>query len=143
MVTDQVLPILEKLRPARPAVEMRMVRVAGVGESAVEELIGEQLLALDLETGRTHQIRVHLKSLGHPLVGDPVYGEARWKGLPRQVQGPLAAFPRPALHAWRLAFRHPATDEALAFEAPVPADLERLWEETTGTKLPALPGVEG
>ncbi|HEY8022820.1 MAG TPA: RluA family pseudouridine synthase [Thermoanaerobaculia bacterium] len=100
---------------------------------------GISLLALDLETGRTHQIRVHLKSLGYPLVGDPVYGEARWKGLPRRVQGPLGAFPRPALHAWRLAFRHPTSGEPMAFEAPVPADLERLWEETTKTGFPPLP----
>jgi len=100
---------------------------------------GIALLALDFETGRTHQIRVHLKSLGHPLVGDPVYGEARFRGLPRKVQGPLAAFPRPALHAWRLAFRHPATAEPMAFEAPVPDDLAALWTEATGTALPPLP----
>ena len=100
---------------------------------------GIALLALDLLTGRTHQIRVHLKSLGHPLVGDPVYGEARWKGLPRKIQGPLADFPRPALHAWRLAFRHPRTGEPMAFEAPAPADLADLWKAVTGTELPKLP----
>ncbi len=100
---------------------------------------GIALLALDLETGRTHQIRVHLKSIGHPLVGDPVYGEARFRGLPKQVQGPLAAFPRPALHAWRLAFHHPRTAEPMAFEALVPADLQSLWNEVAGTPFPPLP----
>jgi 23S rRNA pseudouridine1911/1915/1917 synthase len=93
---------------------------------------GISLLEMDLATGRTHQIRVHLKHIGHPLVGDPVYGEARWKGLPRPVQAPLRDFPRPALHAWRIAFRHPATDELLRFEAPVPEDLRELWERVTG-----------
>ncbi|HSI15567.1 MAG TPA: competence/damage-inducible protein A [Chthoniobacter sp.] len=71
MVTEQVLPILEKLRPARPAVEMRMVRVAGVGESAVEELIGEQLLALDLELGYCARPgEVDVRTIGHPSVLD-------------------------------------------------------------------------
>jgi 23S rRNA pseudouridine1911/1915/1917 synthase len=100
---------------------------------------GISLLELDLATGRTHQIRVHLKHLGHPLAGDPVYGEARWKGLPRAQQGALRDFPRPALHAWKLAFRHPATAEPLAFEAPVPADLVELWEKVVGREL-AVPG---
>ena len=96
---------------------------------------GISLLELDLATGRTHQIRVHLKHIGHPLVGDPVYGEARWKGLPRAQQAALRDFPRPALHAWRLAFRHPVTDEPLAFAAAAPADLEELWEKVAGGAL--------
>ncbi len=100
---------------------------------------GISLLEMDLATGRTHQIRVHLKHLGHPLVGDPVYGEARWKGLPRPVQAPLRDFPRPALHAWRIAFRHPATEELLRFEAPVPEDLRSLWETVTARAFPAFP----
>jgi 23S rRNA pseudouridine1911/1915/1917 synthase len=100
---------------------------------------GISLLELDLATGRTHQIRVHLKHLGHPLAGDPVYGEARWKGLPRAQQAALRDFPRPALHAWKLAFHHPATDEPLAFEAPVPPDLEDLWEKGTASAFPLQP----
>jgi 23S rRNA pseudouridine1911/1915/1917 synthase len=114
-------------------------RPATTGYTTVATASGIALLALDLETGRTHQIRVHLKSLGHPLVGDPVYGEARWKALPRPVQAPLRDFPRPALHAWRLAFRHPTTGEPLAFEAAVPADLKELWEGVTGTGFPPIP----
>lgn len=88
-------------------------------------------LELGLETGRTHQIRVHLKAIGHPLVGDPVYGEARWRGLEQRFRRPLRDFPRPALHAWRLAFAHPATGERVAFEAALPEDMERLWRELT------------
>jgi 23S rRNA pseudouridine1911/1915/1917 synthase len=102
---------------------------------------GLSLLELDLATGRTHQIRVHLKHVGHPLVGDPVYGEARWKGFPRPVQAPLRDFPRPALHAWRLAFQHPGTGEPLACEAPVPEDLRALWERVAGAPFPNVDGA--
>jgi len=72
-------------------------------------------------------------------VGDPVYGEARWKGLPRPVQTSLRDFPRPALHAWKLAFRHPRTGKILRFEAPVPADVRGLWREVTLTSWPPTP----
>lgn len=103
---------------------------------------GISLVELDLKTGRTHQIRVHLKSLGHPLIGDPVYGEARWRALPRPVQAPLRDFPRSALHAWRLAFAHPVTGERLELEAPVPADLRDLWASVTRESFPSLPAEE-
>jgi 23S rRNA pseudouridine1911/1915/1917 synthase len=103
-------------------------RPARTGYRTLAVRAGLARLELDLATGRTHQIRVHLKHVGHPLVGDPVYGEARWKGLPRPVQAFLRDFPRPALHAWRLAFRHPADDRPLSFEAPVPQDFRELWE---------------
>jgi 23S rRNA pseudouridine1911/1915/1917 synthase len=115
-------------------------RPAVTGYRTLEAAAGISLLELDLATGRTHQIRVHLKHVGHPLVGDPVYGEARWKGLPRSLQAPLKEFPRPALHAWRLAFRHPATGEPVAFAAPVPADFRGLWEGVTGRDLPGSVG---
>jgi len=103
--------------------------------SATAGIAGVSLVELDLHTGRTHQIRVHMKHLGHPLVGDPVYGEARWKALPRPLQPILRDFPRPALHAWRLSFRHPTDDRPLAFEAPVPEDLRTLWERVTGRAI--------
>ena len=93
---------------------------------------GVSRLEIGLETGRTHQIRVHLKAAGHPLVGDPTYGEARWKGLPGPLRRPLKTFPRPALHAWRLAFTHPSTGDRLEVEAPVPEDMCRLWREISG-----------
>lgn len=70
-----------------------------------------------LHTGRTHQIRVHMASIGHPLVADAVYGG-----------NPLWGMQRQALHAFRLAFSHPVTGEALAFEAPVPPDFEDLLD---------------
>lgn len=97
---------------------------------------GIALVEVELGTGRTHQIRVHLKDAGHPLVGDPTYGEARWKALPKKVQPVLSGFDRPALHAWKLAFDHPAGTGRVAFTAPVPGDLVDLWQKATGTGWP-------
>jgi 23S rRNA pseudouridine1911/1915/1917 synthase len=94
------------------------------------------LLELGLETGRTHQIRVPLKAAGHPLVGDPVYGEARYKGLQAPARHTLAAFPRPALHAWRLVCRHPASGATLDLEAAPPNDLLELWTSVTRSEWP-------
>ena len=103
---------------------------------------GAALVELSIETGRTHQIRVHMKHARHPLIGDPVYGESRWKGLPgSRAQAALRTFPRPALHAWRLAFEHPGTGERVAYEAPVPDDLRQLWEGVGG-EWPAPDGKE-
>jgi 23S rRNA pseudouridine1911/1915/1917 synthase len=101
---------------------------------------GVALLEVGLGTGRTHQIRVHLKSLGHPLVGDPVYGEARHRGLPRAAQAPLRDFPRPALHAWRLALPEGmlGSQAPRRYEAPPPVDLLDLWQAVTGTAFPRL-----
>ncbi|MEM9552966.1 MAG: RluA family pseudouridine synthase [Acidobacteriota bacterium] len=96
------------------------------------------LLAVDLDTGRTHQIRVHLKSIGHPLVGDPVYGEARWRGVHGPARAALRAFARPALHAARLGFAHPRDGRRVVVEAPVPADLRELWHTLAGRPVPPL-----
>ena len=113
-------------------------RPATTGYRVLESAAGISLLQIELATGRTHQIRVHLKDLGHPLVGDPTYGEARWKGLPKSVKKPLSDFPRPALHAWQLAFEHPQSERRISFEAPVPEDLVSLWVEVTGQSLEGL-----
>jgi 23S rRNA pseudouridine1911/1915/1917 synthase len=90
---------------------------------------GVALLECRLATGRTHQIRVHLSASGHPVVGDPVYLR-RVPATARLVSEParsrLLDFPRQALHAARLGFRHPRTGEALSFETPVPADFGDL-----------------
>lgn len=74
-------------------------------------------LRCTLHTGRTHQIRVHLASIGHPLVADELYGGAAAAGMGRQ-----------ALHAWRLAFTHPVTNETLVFQAPLPQDLRHALQ---------------
>jgi 23S rRNA pseudouridine1911/1915/1917 synthase len=115
-------------------------RPARTGCRTLAARAGIALLELDLATGRTHQIRVHLKSIGHPLLGDPVYGEARHRGLARPLQAPLRDFPRPALHAWRLALPPAATGGGrLHATAPVPLDLRALWQAVTGTPFPELP----
>ena len=91
--------------------------------------VGLSLLRCRLATGRTHQIRVHLAARGWPLVGDPVYGEPKWPGIVDPLlAATLRAFPRQALHAWRVAFTHPITRARLTMEAPVPRDLEALLE---------------
>jgi 23S rRNA pseudouridine1911/1915/1917 synthase len=103
-----------------PVQRTRMAVVAS-GKHAVthyrvrERYAAHTLLECDLETGRTHQIRVHLASIGHPLEGDPVYGGRGARRLPRQ-----------ALHAWKLAFVHPGTGKMVRFTAPPPDDFEAL-----------------
>ncbi|MCG7504541.1 RluA family pseudouridine synthase [Mesorhizobium retamae] len=103
----------------------------------VEERFGEEqdkfaaasLVECRLETGRTHQIRVHMAHIGHPLVGDPDYGQAfRTKAnrLPEPLKSEVAAFPRQALHARLLEFSHPDTHLTMRFEAPMPGDMEVL-----------------
>ena len=89
------------------------------------------LLACRLETGRTHQIRVHLASIGHPLMGDEVYGPGfRTKSalLPQPAQGALAALGRQALHAYMLSIGHPITGKILRFRSELPLDLARLHD---------------
>jgi 23S rRNA pseudouridine1911/1915/1917 synthase len=83
-----------------------------------QALPGTTLLRVRLETGRTHQIRVHLQAIGHPVVGDPLYGAGLTLGLPRQF-----------LHAARLAFDHPRSGERVEVTSPLPADLARALPE--------------
>lgn len=88
-----------------------------------------------LETGRTHQIRVHMAHVGHGLVGDPVYGGRRKlseTALGAQGVAACAGFPRQALHAATLGFNHPVTDEALSFSADLPDDLQQLLATLRG-----------
>ena len=87
------------------------------------------LVECRLETGRTHQIRVHMAHIGHPLIGDRDYGAAflsKANILPDPLKGMVSGFKRQALHAWLLAFRHPTTHILLRFEAPMPEDMAHL-----------------
>jgi 23S rRNA pseudouridine1911/1915/1917 synthase len=102
---------------------------------AVLETFGQHaaLLSCQLETGRTHQIRVHAAHIGHALIGDPVYGGHR--RLPQGVPGleAVKAFKRQALHAATLGFEHPVTSEHMQFESPLPHDMEELLQALRGS----------
>jgi 23S rRNA pseudouridine1911/1915/1917 synthase len=94
----------------------------------LERLEGCALLECRLETGRTHQVRVHLASIGHPLVGDPVYGRSssQLRPLLREL-----GFQRQALHAAVLGFVHPVSGERLSFTSELPADMVQLIDGAT------------
>jgi len=132
---DYLAVVYGRCRVARGTIDLRLRRdpsdrrkvVASSTEGAVSRTEFERLahsgvpatdvalLRCRLITGRTHQIRAHLSARGWPIVGDPVYGTST-----------LVAFPRQALHSWRLAFVHPVTMTPVSIEAPVPADMREL-----------------
>lgn len=115
---------------ARSAQNRKKVAVQAHGKRAVthyrtlERLNDAALVECRLETGRTHQVRVHMQSIGHALLGDPVYG--RSKGATRALLETLD-FRRQALHAQRLGFIHPVTQVAHAFESAMPGDMQELF----------------
>jgi 23S rRNA pseudouridine1911/1915/1917 synthase len=105
----------------------RFERIAQVAAPRV----GLSLLRCRLVTGRRHQIRVHLAARGWPIVGDPAYGEAGWsKVADVDLAAALQAFPRQALHAWRVSFIHPETRGRVVVKAPLPRDFEELLSVT-------------
>lgn len=105
-------------KPGAPA--LRVVRADGdeavTRYRVIERMEGFTLVGLELSTGRTHQIRVHLAHLGHPVVGDTQYGGPRIPPLQRQ-----------ALHAWKLSFEHPRTGAPMDLVAPLPADIDAVY----------------
>lgn len=119
-----------------PGDRKRMAVAARGGKAAITRYAVKRawgaavaLVECRLATGRTHQIRVHMAHIGHPLVGDPVYlrrTPAAARLLPEAPRNALLAFPRQALHAATLGFRHPVTGRDLTFESPLPADLLAL-----------------
>jgi len=115
-------------RTARPKASATAYRVA--------ERLGKLATRVELRprTGRTHQIRVHLAAIGHPLLGDPTYGGRKVKDLDRLT------IPRVMLHARTLGFRHPTTGRALEFVAPIPADMGALSQALR--EASRIPGVE-
>jgi 23S rRNA pseudouridine1911/1915/1917 synthase len=119
---------------ARSPHDRKKVAIVANGKRAVthyrtlEGLGAAALVECRLETGRTHQVRVHLSSIGHPLLGDPVYG--RTKGEHKAVLRTVLqahGFARQALHAARIGFIHPITRDFLAFDSPMPADMQELF----------------
>jgi 23S rRNA pseudouridine1911/1915/1917 synthase len=126
----------------------RMAVVRGGGKAArtnyrVLERYGDpdrpfaSLIECRLETGRTHQIRVHLAHIGHPLIGDPAYGRARTAPRPRtpaeaEAFAAVEGFRRQALHAFLLGFKHPTSQKCVRFESPWPADFAALVASLRG-----------
>ena len=117
-----------------PVDRKKMSARARRSREAVTRIIGAEhfgpaltLARVAIHTGRTHQIRVHLSAIGHPIVGDAVYG-----GIHRRVPGDLRAvarLDRPFLHAARLSFRHPADQRRLEFLSPLPDDLQEVLDD--------------
>jgi 23S rRNA pseudouridine1911/1915/1917 synthase len=125
-----------------PADRKKMSARARRSREAVTRIVGAEhfgpaltLARVAIHTGRTHQIRVHLSAIGHPIVGDAVYG-----GVRRRVPGDLRAvthLDRPFLHAARLSFRHPADQRRLEFQSPLPTDLQEVLDELRRRRSPA------
>ncbi len=116
--------------PARMSVTGIGGREAVTHFEVLERFGVASLLSVELETGRTHQIRVHLRFAAHPVLGDPVYGVtdyAEWK-LSDAARSALKNLHGQALHAERLGFVHPTTGEALTFTAPLPPDFQQALE---------------
>lgn len=135
---------IETLIGRSPRDRKKMAVLASGGKSAVTHYHSEALfqdgrfsaVVCKLETGRTHQIRVHLAHIGCPIIGDPVYGHPRRKHsnhLTTDVQEAVWRFPRQALHARAIGFIHPDSGEAMRFDAPCPADMEALRHILEGT----------
>lgn len=120
--------VIESSIGRHPKVRTKMAAIQGRGRSAyteyrtMEQFREFALLEVKIKTGRTHQIRVHLSSIGHPVVGDNVYGERSYKEFIRKFDEPNRYF----LHAAELRFAHPATGAPLEFHSPLPEQLQKF-----------------
>ncbi len=127
-------------RSTKDRLKMAVVRSGGK-EAITHYEVGEvfpprgevqaSLVTCFLETGRTHQIRVHMSHIGHPLIGDPEYGthfRTKLNRLPDEVRAVVEPFPRQALHAFHLGFVHPITEEEMEWDSDLPDDMETLIE---------------
>jgi 23S rRNA pseudouridine1911/1915/1917 synthase len=108
----------------RTRMSVRRGRSAHTDYRVLEELNGYSFLEVKIKTGRTHQIRVHLSAIGHPVVGDDVYGERTFKTFVKAFGDPGRYF----LHAAELRFTHPITGAVMEFRSPLPPDLQALLE---------------
>jgi 23S rRNA pseudouridine1911/1915/1917 synthase len=121
----------EKMHVCKPERGREAITHWQVLESFGHPVTLATLLECKLETGRTHQIRVHMSHIGHPLLGDNTYGTgfaSKSRLLGEEARDSLLKLHRQALHARSLAFEHPVTHEVMAFEAPIPDDIEALLE---------------
>jgi 23S rRNA pseudouridine1911/1915/1917 synthase len=118
----------------------RRARSAVTRVTRAEHYRGVSLLQVAIATGRTHQIRVHLNAIGHPIVGDPTYGGVR-RHVPNDVRA-VQKLERPFLHAWKLAFTHPTDGRRMEFESPLPADLQSVLDAIREKQRDPDAGVE-
>ena len=100
---------------------------------SVQQVLGDHIASLvicRLATGRTHQIRVHMASIGHPVLADPIYSKvsAIAARMPSDIRCLVRGFPRHALHAYKLGFSHPTTGKRMIFESQLPDDMATLLE---------------
>jgi len=117
----------------------KMSTTAALGRNAIthyqtKEIFCNEFISLiecTLETGRTHQIRVHMESLKHSIVGDQIYNSCKKtapKDLDNEVICAIAEFPRQALHSYKISFNHPRTEKEMTFEIPLPKDMQKIYE---------------
>jgi 23S rRNA pseudouridine1911/1915/1917 synthase len=129
---------INKPLAVHPLIRERFAVLPLIGKEAItfyeiiEKFRGYSLLKINIKTGRTHQIRVHMSYIKHPIIGDEMYGGRfvypwQLEDKPSQPQEPLIS--RPALHAWQIEITHPATNKQMIFEAPVPDDMRIILEE--------------
>jgi 23S rRNA pseudouridine1911/1915/1917 synthase len=117
----------------------RRARTAVTRVTASRDLRGVSLLHVAIATGRTHQIRVHLSAIGHPIVGDPTYGGVRHR-MPAALRA-VERLERPFLHAARLSFTHPREGTRMEFTCPLPPDLQSILDEIEDRIQTADPGL--
>ena len=122
----------DRIRRTRMAVEVRG-KHAVTHYRVVERYPHHARLEVTIETGRTHQIRVHLAHAGHPIVGDATYGTRRARTRDADTPDAVSAFPRQALHARRLSLDHPVSGRTLKFESPLAPDMQGLVDALRAT----------
>lgn len=135
---DLMADCINKPLAVHPKIREKFAVLPIIGKEAItyyeviEKFRGYTLLRVNIKTGRTHQIRVHMSYIKHPIVGDEMYGGRlvyRWQIEDRNAQPEEPLIARPALHAWQLEITHPQTNELMKFEAPVPDDMRQMLEE--------------
>lgn len=129
---------INKPLAVHPVIRERFAVRPQIGKEAItyyevlEKFRGYSLLKLDIRTGRTHQIRVHMSYIKHPIAGDEMYGGKiiyPWQIEDKEAKPESPLLARPALHAWQLELIHPTTNKKMSFEAPLPDDMKNLLEE--------------